>query len=37
MKKILFILAIVHCFSIPHTVSQIDLDEIVVAVKDGFG
>ncbi|CAM1339413.1 hypothetical protein [Tenacibaculum aestuarii] len=37
MKKILFILAIVYCFSIPHTVSQIDLDDIVGAVKDGFG
>jgi len=37
MKRILFILAIVYCFSIPHTVSQIDLDDIVGAVKDGFG
>ncbi|RKF02836.1 hypothetical protein C8N26_2686 [Tenacibaculum lutimaris] len=37
MKKILSILAIVYCFSIPHTMSQINLDDILGAVKDGFG
>ena len=37
MKKILFILAIVYCFSIPHTMSQINLEDIIGAAKDGFG